>query len=91
MMEIAISNVVTNAKYDISINVLKWIDDNSQINPTVSSIRGYEIEIFLLQLAHFPACSKNDTIGIFLYRGIVFLHEVQNERGVIIDNFFGIL
>ena len=90
MIAIAINIVETNEKYNIAWNVSKQIDGNSQTNPIVNSIIGYDSEIFLLQSAHFPNCSINDIIGIFLYRGILFLHKGQKERGEMIDKPFGI-
>ena len=67
------------------------MDDKNQIIPIISSITGYDIEILLLHCAHFPNCKINDKRGIFLYKGIVFLHNGQNERGAITDSSFGIL
>jgi len=49
------------------------------------------MEILSLHLAHFPNCMINDIIGIFLYKGILFLHKGQNERGAIIESPSGIL
>lgn len=59
------------------------------MNPVISSIIGYCIEILKLQFAHFPFWIKKEIIGIFLYIGIGVLQWKQKDLGKIIDNFLG--